>query len=89
MPPHSDLPESPLTIIGVAEDIKHKQLSSAPDLQGYMPYRQGGWNSMAIVVRTVGDPRQARRTVMAALKQGDPLLPAYRVMTMDASIEQS
>ena len=78
-----------ITIIGVAADIKHKQLTSQPDLQGYMPYRQGGWNSTAIVVRTLVDPTRATGTVLAALKQGDPLLPAYRVLSMDANIAQS
>jgi predicted permease len=79
-----------ITIIGVAEDIKHKQLTtSQPDFQGYMPYRQSGWNTSSIVVRTRGDPSQATSTVLAALKQSDPLLPAYRVLSMDANIERS
>ena len=77
------------TVIGVAGDIKDRQLTSEPDLQGYMPYRQGGWSSAAIVVRSAGDPSAATRTVLAALKQGDPRLPAYRVMSMDANIAQS
>src|SRR3954452_21021090 len=54
-----------------------------------MPYRRGGWSSMTIVVRTLGDPTKATATVLTALKQGDPLLPAYRVLSMDANIEQS
>ena len=78
-----------ITIIGVATDIKHRQLASVPDLQGYMPYRQSGWSTAAIVVRTVGEPTAATRTVLAALQQGDPQLPAYRVMSMDANIRQS
>ena len=77
------------TVIGVAADIKDRQLTSEPDLQGYMPYRQGGWSSAAIVVRSTGDPAAATRTVLTALKQGDPRLPAYRVMSMDANIAQS
>jgi predicted permease len=79
-----------ITIIGVAADIRHKQLTSAdPDLQGYMPYRQGGWNSATIVVRTVGEPTRATGTVTAALQAIDPLLPVYRVLSMDANIQQS
>jgi len=78
-----------ITVVGVAADIKHKELAQQPDLQGYMPYRQGGWNSTAIVVRTRGEPTQATGTVLAALKQNDPLLPAYRVLSMDANIERS
>jgi putative ABC transport system permease protein len=78
-----------ITVIGVAQDIKDKQLTSDLDLQGYMPYRQGGWNSAAIVVRTTGDPTRATRTVLEALRQSDPLVPAYRVLSMDANIERS
>ncbi len=78
-----------ITIIGVAADIKHKQLTSTPDLQGYMPYRQGGWNTASIVVRAQGDPANITSTVLGALKQSDPQLPAYRVMSMDASITRS
>jgi len=78
-----------ITIIGVAADIKHRQLTSTPDLQGYMPYRQGGWTSAAIVVRAQGDPVRITNTVLGALKQADQLLPAFRVMSMDASITRS
>ncbi len=77
------------TIVGVAADIKHRGLASAPDFQGYMPYRQGGWTTSAIVVRTRGDPGQATKTVMASLKRIDPFVPTYRVMSMNASIAQS
>ena len=78
-----------ITIVGVAADVKHKQLTSTPDFQGYMPYRQGGWNSAAIVVRTRGEPTQATGIVLSTLKQVDPLLPAYRILSMDANIERS
>ena len=58
-------------------------------MQGYMPYRQGGWNTTSIVVRTHAEPSLATSTVLGALKQLDPLLPAYRVMSMHANIERS
>src|SRR3569833_908701 len=79
-----------ITIVGVAEDIKHKRLTTTePDFQGYMPYRQSGWNSAALMIRTLGDPTQATQTVLAAMKRVDPLLPAYRVLSMDATVERS
>ncbi len=78
-----------ITIVGVAADIRHKQLTDEPDLQGYMPYRQGGWNSAAIIVRTRGEPAAATSTVLSTLKQVDPLVPAYRILSMDANIERS
>jgi len=85
----SDTSNRWVTIIGIAADIKHRQLNSTPDLQGYMPFRQGGWGSAAIVVRTRGEPTQATGTVLSVLKQIDPLLPAYRILSMDANIERS
>jgi putative ABC transport system permease protein len=78
-----------VTIIGVAADIRHKALTAEPDLQGYMPYRQGGWNSASIVVRTRAEPAQATSTVLSTIKQVDPLVPAYRILSMDANIERS
>lgn len=78
-----------VTVVGVAADIKHKQLTAPPDFQGYMPYRQGGWTSSSIVVRTTGDPTKLTATVQGALKQIDPLVPTFRVLSMDASIERS
>jgi putative ABC transport system permease protein len=78
-----------ITVVGVAADIKHKQLTSEPDFQGYMPYIQGGWNSAAIVVRTLGEPTRATGTVLAALKATDPYVPAYRVLSMDETIQRS
>ncbi|HXD24046.1 MAG TPA: ABC transporter permease [Gemmatimonadaceae bacterium] len=78
-----------ITVVGVAADIKDKDLAGEPDLQGYMPYRQGGWNTATIVVRTAGDPAAASHSVLSVLKESDPRLPVYRVMSMDANISQS
>ena len=78
-----------VTIIGVAADVKVRTLNEQPKLEGYMPYQQGGWSSAAIVVRTPGDPARATATVLAALKANDPLVPAFRVLSMDATIERS
>ena len=78
-----------ITVVGVAPDIKHRALTAEPDFQGYMPFRQGGWSSSAIVVRTLGDPARATPTVLAALKETDPYVPAYRVLSMDATIQRS
>jgi len=77
------------TIIGVAADIRHRDLKSDPDFQGYMPFRQGGWSSSAIVIRTQGEPTRATPMVLDALKRVDRQLPAYRVMSMEANIAQS
>jgi len=78
-----------VTVIGIAPDIKEKQLTSDLDFQGYMPYRQGGWNSAAIVVRTHGDPTQATGTVLGELKKIDPTIAAFSVASMNATIERS
>jgi putative ABC transport system permease protein len=78
-----------ITVVGVAADIKHKRLTQEPDFQGYMPYRQGGWSGAAIMVRTLGAPTRATPTVMAALKAVDPYTPAYRVLSMEETIQRS
>jgi putative ABC transport system permease protein len=77
------------TIIGVAADIKDRDLKSDPDFQGYMPFRQGGWTTSAIVIRTQGEPTRATTTVLNAVKQIDRQLPPFRVMSMEKNIAQS
>jgi putative ABC transport system permease protein len=78
-----------ITVVGVAADLKHKGLTAQPDFQGYMPYRQGGWTAASIVVRTRTDPAQATKTVVQTIKDVDPLLPAYRIMSMESNIALS
>ncbi|HKG91900.1 MAG TPA: FtsX-like permease family protein, partial [Gemmatimonadaceae bacterium] len=85
----SDTTNRWVTVIGVAADVKLRRLNDKPTLQGYMPFRQGGWNSMALVVRTHGDPIQSTGAVLRTIKEIDPLLPAYRIMTMGANVERS
>lgn len=77
------------TIVGVAKDIKHRQLTTPPDYQGYLPFRQAGNNTEAIVLRTSGDPVRVTAPVLAAIKKQDPTLAATRIMTMEANIAQS
>ena len=76
------------TIVGVAADIKDKQLTSDLDFQGYAPY-QGQWSSVGLVTRTRGEPALATKTVLAALKSADATLPAYRIMSMEANIART
>ncbi len=78
-----------VTVIGVAADIKHKGLTADPDFQGYMPYRQSGWNSVTIVIRTRGEPLHAAGSALNTIKTMDPLLPAFRILTMETNIERS
>jgi putative ABC transport system permease protein len=85
----SDTANRWVTVIGVVNDVKQRLLTSKPDLQGYMPYRQGGWRAASIVVRTRSDPVQATGTVLKAIKEVDPLLPGYRIMSMEANVQRS
>jgi putative ABC transport system permease protein len=85
----SDTTRRWITIIGVASDIKHKGLTADPDFQGYMSFRQSGWNTATVVIRTRGEPLRAAGNAVAALKATDPLLPAYRILTMETNIERS
>jgi putative ABC transport system permease protein len=77
------------TVIGVVPDVKHRQLASKPDFQGYLPYRQGGWTSAFIVMRTAGDPTRLTGAALGVMKQIDPLVAVFRVMSMQASVERS
>lgn len=57
------------TIIGVAADIKHRQLASPRDFQGYIPFRQSVNNTEVIVIPASGDPSRATAPTLAALRR--------------------
>ncbi|MFV1988372.1 MAG: ABC transporter permease [Gemmatimonadota bacterium] len=70
-------------IIGVAGNVRHK----GPDVESgdklYWNHLQfQARNNMTIVVRTDGDPAVQAATIRAAVREIDPALPLYNVVTM-------
>jgi predicted permease len=72
-----------LTITGVVADVRQ----AAPDLPArpelYVSNRLTGWQNMAFVVRTGGDPEAMAGAVVRAVRSVDPSQPVFGVMSME------
>jgi len=85
-------PDSPwITVIGVAHDVKHYGLERPmrPGLYfpiGLMTERAG---TMAVVVRTTGEPDAFTPTARGIVTQLDPTLPLYRINTAERRLAAS
>jgi predicted permease len=78
-----------MTVVGVADDIRHFGLDSEPRREIYLPYAQRAWPAMTIAARTVGDPLSWQATLKDVVKRVDPGLPIAGVRSMEDVIESS
>lgn len=65
-------PSAWITVVGIAADIVQEVQETAPRPLLFVPYRQEGWDNMAVVVESATDPLQAMRLTVQGL---DPELP--------------
>ena len=78
-----------ITIVGVSPTIRQRHLREAdPDPVVYVPYRFAPAPSMAVVVRTPGEPSAMTRTLQEAVRVLDPDLPLFGIATLDQTIAQ-
>lgn len=92
-----DLPSGPWhTIIGVVGDARDTALAALPSQTVYFPesvapdtlFSQTRW-SMALVVKTAGDPAAITTAVQRVVRDLDPTLPTYDVRPMAAVVRAS
>jgi putative ABC transport system permease protein len=77
------------TIIGVVGDIRHKGLDSQIDWAVYLSYRQTPRPSMAVVLRSAVTPTSLAKALREMVREVDPTLPVYQVMTMNERLSNS
>lgn len=83
-------PESQwLTVVGVVGDTRVTGLTDAPYAQIYRPYTQVGQGTMAVLLRTTGDPARLAGTLREAIRSQDPGLPVYDVKSMESFVGES
>ncbi|HSG38116.1 MAG TPA: ABC transporter permease, partial [Thermoanaerobaculia bacterium] len=77
-------------VVGVAGDVRQRELTEDALPEIYVPMAQASedlWGdrdvSMALVVRTAGDPAALAAPVRQAVLRVDPRLPVYDIATMD------
>lgn len=67
-----------ITVVGVSAGMVQEIQTNDPDPAVLVPYRQEGWDNMALVVASSSDPIPAVRTAVQALDQDLPLTDIYR-----------
>ncbi|HTG91148.1 MAG TPA: ABC transporter permease [Pyrinomonadaceae bacterium] len=78
------------TIVGVVGDVRGFALEEAPLPTMYWPVAQiRATPSLAIVVRTQGDPAGLGSAVRAAIAEIDPAQPIYEMQTLDQLVAKS
>lgn len=78
-----------VTIVGIARDIRHSQLTSAPDPCLFMPNDQAPFPFTALVVRTVGDPRALTAAIREQIRQVDADQGISKIETMTEMVAGS
>jgi putative ABC transport system permease protein len=89
-PVHEKLGEPvALRIVGVFHDVRNQgpRQQNVPEVD--LDFWQYPWHSVAMAVRTSGDPRSAIKDVSAAVQSFDTDLPLTQVKTMDQIVALS
>jgi putative ABC transport system permease protein len=81
-----------LRVVGVVPDLLYEEAgegNAQSQRTVYRPAGAAGWRTMALLVRTAGDPAALAADVGRALRQVDPALAPYDVLTMERRQEVS
>ena len=73
-------------VVGVAPDLVYEEVGEEnpqSQLTVYVPAAVAGWRTMALLVRTDGDPGPLAAALPRALREVDPGLAPYDLMTME------
>jgi putative ABC transport system permease protein len=76
-----------VTVVGVAHDVKSTGLLDAPGMYFYVPQTQNYHSMHVLQVRTAVPPESLAPAVEALVRQLDPDLPVYEVMSMEKSLQ--
>ena len=83
-------PNNPwLTIVGLAGEIRHQDLSRAPNYRVYLPIAQHARWRTQVVLRAEGDPLALTRQVREMVRGIDPELPVFGVETLEQTVANS
>jgi predicted permease len=66
-----------ITVVGLSADISQQLVEKDPRPLLYLPFRQEGWNGMALLVQSSGNPTTAVRAAIQGLDQELPLRDVY------------
>jgi putative ABC transport system permease protein len=75
-------------IVGVAGDLRYNGLTADIPNNVYVPHTQNPWVSLALVVRTSGDPNSSLKAIRAAIWSVDKKLPVAEVRTLEQVMDR-
>ncbi len=78
-----------MTIVGIIGDVRTGALDQPPVPQFYWPASQDAPRSVAIVLRTAGDPIEMAREATGIVRMIDPDQPVYDVSSMRQRVDKS
>jgi putative ABC transport system permease protein len=76
-------------IIGIVADIKQFGLDSEPYPTMFFPYHQHPFDQVNVLVRSTAEPELIQQAARAQLREVDPDLPIYDMMTMEQAVAES
>ncbi len=79
----------PYRVIGVVGDVRGLQLDREPEPTMYFHYRQFGWRTMTLALRSTGDPENLATAVRAKVADIDAAQPVFEVHTMRDLVGQA
>jgi putative ABC transport system permease protein len=82
-------PKAPwITVIGVVGNVRNDPTRLTAEPTMYLPFRQSSFGN-TLAIRTGGDPVALTSTVRRAIASIDPMIPAYKIATVNAVIGDS
>jgi predicted permease len=80
-------PDSPaVRIVGIARDVKIRQLTERPQPYLYLPLAQSAAPDVSLLVRTVGDPRRVEAALRDLVARLEPDVPIAGVRTLEQMV---
>lgn len=80
----------PATIVGVVGNVRRSDIGEPPKATIYYHYPQYAWlGTMYVALRTTLPADAAAALVRGAVREQDPNVPVFDVMTMDERVERS
>jgi predicted permease len=76
-------------VVGYVQDVKHYGLERPMRPGVYWPLPARTWGTMAVAVKTDGDPEALTASARAAVRELDPELPLFNVRTMEAALSRT
>jgi predicted permease len=74
------------TVVGIARNAKYRRLVYAPEPVVFLPVSQSYAGEMIIHVRVGGDPRSFASVLESAVRELNPELPVYNIITVRSSM---